>query len=144
MTKILRVDLVFSYWVYIWYLLYVFHFTYYSPKFPLALGLLDNIIMLLMMITYKKTNWKTILNFITINMLIKVVPLYYLQNETIKSKDIYFTLGLFLLFIIWLHINSESLIGNMKDIHDSLLYNKNKTPFMALLDYIRVRYYETK
>ena len=144
MAELLRVDLVFSYWIFIWYLLYMFHFTNYSPKFPLLLGLVDNIIILIMMVTYHKTDWKTIINFIIINMLIKVAPLHFLQNKIIKPQDIYITFVLFLLFIIWLHINSQSLIGNMKAIHDSLLHNKNKTPFMALLDYIRIRYYEPK
>jgi len=39
----LRIDLVFSYWVYFWYILYAFKITNYSPKFPLILGLIDNI-----------------------------------------------------------------------------------------------------
>lgn len=132
----LRVDLVFSYWVYLWYVLYSFNFTEYSPKFPLILGLIDNLIMLIMMLLYG-TSKRTIFYFILINTLIKAVPLYYLRNEKIKMKDIYFTLLLFVIFIFWLHINSQSLIGNLKIIHDSLLYGKNKTPFMALLNNIK-------
>ena len=44
MGKPLRVDLVFSYWVYFWYVLYALKITNYSPKFPIILGLIDNII----------------------------------------------------------------------------------------------------
>lgn len=132
----LRVDLVFSYWIYLWYVLYAFNFTGYSPKFPLILGLIDNLIMLIMMLLYG-TSKRTIFYFILINTLIKAVPLYYLRNEKIKMKDVFFTLLLFIIFIFWLHINSQSLIGNLKIIHDSLLYGKNKTPFMALLNNIK-------
>lgn len=129
----LRPDLVFSYWIYFWYILYAFRITSYSPKFPLILGLIDNIIMLFLMILYN-TNKTTILYFILINTVIKVVPLYYLRNEVTKIKDIYFTILLFIIYIVWLHINEQSLIGNIKLVHDSLLYGKNKTPFMAFMN----------
>jgi hypothetical protein len=128
----LRADLVFSYWIYLWYILYAFKITDFSPKFPLIIGLIDNIIMLALMLVYG-TSKETIFYFIIINTLIKVVPLYYLRNEAIKMKDIYFTVSLFIVFIFWLHINHQSLIGNIKIIHDSLLYGENKTPFMSIL-----------
>jgi hypothetical protein len=135
----LRADLVFSYWIYFWYILYAFKITHFSPKFPLLLGLIDNIIMLLLMLMYG-TSKETIFYFITINTLIKVVPLYYLRNESIKWRDIYFTVFLFILFVGWLHLNKQSLVGNLKIIHDSLLYGQDKTPFMALLNKIKTNF----
>jgi hypothetical protein len=134
MTAI-RADLVFSYWIYVWFVLYILHFTSYSPKFPLVLGLIDNFIMLVLML-YFGSKSKTIILFIIVNTLIKVFPLYYLRNQKIRIKDIYFTVGLFLVFVIWLHINKQSLVGNLKLIHDSLLYNKFQTPFMSLFNKI--------
>ena len=135
----LRADLVFSYWIFAWFILYEFRFTEYSPKFPLILGVIDNLIMLFLMLLYG-TSKRTIFYFIVINTLIKVMPLYYLRNESIQLNDIYFTFGLFLLFIFWLHVNEQSLVGNIKLIHDSLLYGKNQTPFMALLQKIKTNY----
>ena len=132
----LRADLVFSYWIYLWYLLYAFKITTYSPKFPLILGLLDNIIMLFLMLVYG-TSTRTIFYFIIINTLIKVVPLYYLRNEAIKMKDIYFTILLFIIFVLWLHLNKQSLFGNIKLIHDSLLFGQDKTPFMSLINKLK-------
>ena len=95
----LRADLVFSYWIYFWYILYAFNFTKYSPKFPLILGLIDNIIMFGLMLKYG-TSRRTIFYFIIINTFIKLVPLYYLRNESIKLNDIYFTIGLFFVFMV--------------------------------------------
>ena len=132
----MRADLVFSYWIYTWYLLYAFKITNYSPKVALILGVIDNIIMLLLMLLYG-TSRRTIFYFIIINTLIKVVPLYYLRNDPILWRDIYFTGCLFVVFIIWLHMNSQSLVGNIKLVHDSLIYGKDKTPFMALLKTIQ-------
>ncbi len=134
--KALRPDLVFSYWIYVWYILYLFKLTRFSPKFPLILGLVDNIIMLGFMFMYG-TSRETIFYFIIINTLIKIVPLYYLSNEIIYMKDIYFTILLFIIFILWLHINRQSLIGNLKVIYNSLLYGQNKTPFMAIFNNIK-------
>ena len=132
----LRVDLVFSYWIYLWYLLYEFKITNFSPKFPLILGLIDNVIMLILMLMYG-TSKRTIFYFIIINTLIKIVPLYYLRNKTIQTKDIGFTIFLFAVFFIWLHLNKQSLFGNIKLIHDSLLYGQDKTPFMAFINNIK-------
>jgi len=111
----------------------------YSPKLALLLGLIYNSVMLLMMFLYH-TKTKTIISFIVINTFIKLLPLYYLINEKILSKDVYFTIGLFIVFIIWLHINNQSLKGNAKIIYNSLLYGKNKTPLMALLQKIQQNY----
>ena len=91
--------------------------------------------MLFLMILWS-TSLKTIIWFIIINTLIKVVPFYYLRNELFKMKDIYVTMGLFFIYIIWLHINNQSLVGNIKVIYNSLLYGKNETPFMSLLSKI--------
>lgn len=132
----LRTDLVFSYWIYLWYILYAFKITNFSPKFPLILGLIDNIIMLILMLIYG-TSKRTIFYFIIINTLIKVVPLYYLRNEPIRLRDIYFTIFLFFIFFIWLHINRQSLFGNIKIIHDSLIYGQDKTPFMNLINQLK-------
>lgn len=141
MSKSIRMDFVFSYWIYIWYLLYELKITRFSPKFPLIIGLIDNIIMLLFMLLYG-THYKTILYFIIINIIIKIIPLYNLKNDKIIIKDIYFTVILFVIFIFWLHINKENLIGNLKLIYDSLLYNKGTTPFISFLSKLKNNFKE--
>ena len=135
----LRADLIFSYWIYAWYLLYAFKFTSYSPKFALILAFIFYIIMLGLMFLFG-TSRRTIFYFIIINMFIKVAPLYYLRAEKITMTDIYFTGGLFIVFVLWLHLNSQNLVGNMKLVYDSLLYGKDETPFMALLKKIKQNY----
>jgi hypothetical protein len=127
--KSLRFDLVFSYWIFTWFILYLCNITKYSPKFAFILGLIENFFILIMMII-KNTKRITILYFIIINFLIKVLPIYYLRAETIKMKDVYMTFLLFIIFILWLYINNISLIENIKIIYNSLIYGENKTPFM--------------
>lgn len=131
----MRADLVFSYWIYLWYIIYMFNFIKYSPKFALIIGLIDNIIMWILMFLVG-TSLKSILYFILINIVIKVIPIYTLRNERIKLKDVLFTFSLSVIFVIWIHMNSQSLVGNLKLVHDSLIYEKNETPFLSLISRI--------
>jgi hypothetical protein len=132
----LRIDFVFSYWIFVWYILYVFKITTFSPKFPLIIGLIYNIIMFLVMLAYG-TSFSTIINFLIINIIIKTIPLYRLRNEPIMLRDIVFTIILLGIYGIWLHLNGDSLIGNAKLIHDSLLYDKGNTPFIAFVNKLK-------
>ena len=137
--KEIRIDLVFSYWVYLWYLLYILKVTKYNPKFAMGIGIIDNLIMLCLML-YFGTKIQSIITFIIINTIIKIIPYYTLKNTPLKIRDILFTLFLFILFIVWLHINKQSLKGNLKVIYNSLIYGKNKTPLMNLLQKIKKNY----
>lgn len=128
----LRFDLIFSYWIFIWVLIYRLNWTIYSPKFAVIIGIIENFFMLIMMFLYG-TGIESIIYFIIINILIKAIPLYFLRNNSIYWKDIYFTILLFLIYIIWLYINNESLIGNLKLIYDSLINNRFNTPFLSLI-----------
>ena len=89
---------------------------------------------------YFGTKIQSIITFIIINTIIKIIPYYTLKNTPLKIRDILFTLFLFILFIVWLHINKQSLKGNLKVIYNSLIYGKNKTPLMNLLQKIKKNY----
>ena len=130
--KSLRFDLVFSYWIFAWFILYLFNITTFSPNFAFILGLIENIFLLIMMII-RGTKRITIFYFLIINFLIKVLPIYYLRAETIRIKDVYMTTLLFVIFILWLDLNNISIIENIKVIYKSLIYGENKTPFMKFI-----------
>jgi hypothetical protein len=129
---LLRIDLVFSYWIFLWYIFYLYKFTTYSPKFILGLGILENIITFGLMV-YFGSKMNTLIWFLFINLFIKVIPFYTLRNETIKWQDINATIILFLVYCVWVYINGESVIEYQNRIIDSLIHNKNATPFMYLI-----------
>lgn len=133
MEKVLRPDLIFSDWIYIWFVLYYFSFIKWSPKFALIIGLIENVVMLLLVILYG-TKKKTALHFFIVIFMIKIIPLYYLKDENIKWKDVKCTLYIFILFNIWLYMNGQTFISNGKKIHDSLIYGKGETPFMSFFN----------
>jgi hypothetical protein len=129
----MRLDFIFSYWILIWYLAYVVKFTNLSPKFALLIGIIENLALFVFMI-YKRTDIDSLLRFGFGNMLIKVLPFYLLRNEIIIRSDVIVTLLVFALYNAWLYINNETFISIVEKTTDSLVHNKNNTPFMKLLD----------
>ena len=123
---LLRIDLVFSYWIFFWYLFYIYKITNYSPKFILGLGIIENIITYCLMV-YFGSKITTLISFI------KIIPFYTLRKETIKWQDVKATFLLFFVYCIWVYMNGESVIEYQNRIIDSLLHNKNATPFMYVI-----------
>jgi hypothetical protein len=133
---LLRIDLVFSYWIFMWYIIYLNKLTKYSPKFILGLGIIENIITFIFMIYFGATVG-TLISFTLINIVIKIIPFYTLLNQTIQIQDINATILLFFIYCIWVYINGESVIEYQNKILDSLINNKNATPFMYMISKIK-------
>ena len=133
--KLQRLDLIFSYWIFAWYLLYITKITRYSPKFIIILGIIENMILLFFMIQNGSTI-ETIIKFIVINTFIKILPYYSIRNDKIIKKDIVASIVLFIIYIVWLYINKETLLQKYNKIYNSLIQNKNDTPGMIMMNFI--------
>jgi hypothetical protein len=105
----IRLDFGFSYWLFIWYILYQLKFTLYNPKIGLLLALLENVITLLAMVYYKN-KLLYIIVFCLLNTFIKVIPIWTLWNTAYKWSDFYAAIALFLVFSIWLSIHNLNFI----------------------------------
>jgi len=132
-----RIDLVFSYWIFIWYILYIFKIINLNPKFAIYCGITENIIIFYMMLYYK-TNIKIIIGFILMFILLKILPLYTLINTKILKKDIFITLLLFIIYLLWLYINNISILDLKKQIIDMILYNKHTFPGIYFLHKLKL------
>ena len=132
----LRFDLVLSYWIFAWYLLYITKIVSYSPKLMLFLGIIENSLVLLLMFYYG-SNITTITYFIVVNLFIKVIPFYTLINEKMQSREVKGTIIFLLIYLVWVYINGQSVITYYKNIINSLIHNKNETPFIALITKIK-------
>ena len=126
-----RFDFIFSYWIFLWYVLFIFKFTKYNPIFAIILGIIINIIYLAFMIYYKN-DIIYILLFIIINFCIKVIPLLTLRNTKYNKKDIYALIFYFTLYYFWVHYNNSNISFLLKTI--SLI--KHNKPFTPLIYYI--------
>lgn len=132
----MRFDLVFSYWIFAWYLLYILNFTKYSPKFAIMIGIIENIVLLIFM-SLNGANRRTIGYFILVNTFIKLLPFYTLRHDTIRVKDIQATVILAIIYVGWIFTNNQSITGNYKLVYDSLTKNKDTMPFLALVSYVK-------
>ena len=120
----IRPDFIFSYWIFLWYIFYMFNITSFSPKFAILLGIIENIFTLI--IIYK-VGINTIY-FIIMALLLKVIPLYTIRKDTIRAQDVQFTFGLFIVYLIWCSINRFNII----DVFTHAVY-KQDLPGMILL-----------
>jgi len=132
----MRLDYVFSYWIVAWYLLYIAKITKYNPKFVLILGIIENSFLLLFMIIYK-TKISSIVIFIILNIFIKIIPYYTVRNDKIIKKDIIATIILFIIYCLWLYINTgNNVIEYYIKISESVIKDKNETPAMRFINNI--------
>lgn len=128
-----NLSVIFSIWIFVWYLLYVCNITNYNPKFAIIIGIISNILVILLMIYYK-TKLKLIVLFIIIMCLIKLIPIYTIRNTKITKKDIIATFILLILYLIFLKLNNKSILLEMDIIKKVIIDNKNVLPGMDTLE----------
>lgn len=120
-----RPDLIFSYWIFAWFILYkLFKLPINSPKLLLILGLIYNSYLLFKMYLNNMDNHYLFSFFMTI-VILKLIPLYYLRSESIFKKHVHTSLivfGLFGLYIV-------SYFGNFGRIFNA--YNKGENNIVS-------------
>jgi hypothetical protein len=125
-----RIDFIFSYWIFAWYLLYMARITIYSPKLALIIAVIEAIVSYLLL---KTANTFTMVSTLIIVSCIKIIPLITLWREPIRQKDIWVLFTLFMIYNIWLGIYGETMLGVYKKIQVLLDKNTNELPFMYVL-----------
>jgi len=101
-----RFDYIFSYWIVLWYVLYELNLVSYNPKGALIPALLANFMFLCIMLYY---SYSYTIVFVTIVMLIKGIPLWSIWNDPYRLKDVYATIVLFVLYLLWIWINDVNI-----------------------------------
>ena len=138
-------DKFFSYWALTWFIIYYFGNTYLekytgykisSPKLALHLALYENIIELISLISVNLNVW-LITKFILLILIIKVLPLYLIWDvKLVLPKDIYILIGVFIVYVIYLHLIGTSILEVYKATNKSLAEGKNDTPFYKFIDWL--------
>ena len=100
-----RIDFVFSYWIFVWYIFYIIGIVKYNPKWGLTIGLIENIIALCLMFVYKNSIINIFL-FCFINFFIKILPLWTLRKTKYEINGIYSLFLLFCIYLIWVKVNN--------------------------------------
>lgn len=135
-------DFTFSYWIFVWFLIYYFGITKYNPKIWLMIALGFNSFQLIDMIIRK--NYIRGFFFIVINILIKIIPIYLLWNTKNKVSDFVAGLVLSVIFFLWVlfRIGSiENIIKYFKNMRQLEINNKPSTPLITFFEK-RLRYFK--
>lgn len=134
----MRLDFIFSYWILIWFIAYFVKFTTFSPKFVFLIGMLENIGVMLFLI-HKNTSLKSVFYFFLVVLITKLLPLYFMRNETIKRGDVIFAFALFALYNAWLFINNRNFININMEAIDSMAHDRHDMPMLKLFNYIETK-----
>jgi hypothetical protein len=132
----IRPDLIFSYWIYLWYILYIFKVLKYNPKLAIIFGMIENLIMFILMCIYNTKKILVVL-FIIMFIILKLIPLYTIWNDKIQfNDDIKNTSLLFIIYLLWIHLNQLTITDALTNAKNLILHNKNTMPGMKILQYI--------
>lgn len=123
----------FSYWIFIWYILYVLHLTQYNPKIGLLFALIANILLLILMIWYKTTTHLVFL-LLLVMLFEKIIPLYTIWNIKTSYNDVLVFIILFAIYIVWIIMNKQYINNFINNLFDLIIYKKNTLPAMILLE----------
>lgn len=66
--------------------------------------------------------------------ILKIIPIYTIWNSKIKINDIFITIILLFIYLLWMHINQKNTDDFIKNTKKLIIYNKNTLPGMQLLE----------
>ena len=133
----IRSDYIFSYWIFLWFILYLLKLVPYNPKLIIILGIIEILFTLIYLIV-KNASLRKITKFIIINIIIKFIPLLLIYKDPLRKKDIYATVILVLIYLIWMYINDVNVIKVYQKLINSYLENNSssRTYFSKLYDIV--------
>lgn len=110
--EVIRLDLILSYWLFFWWILYELKIVTGNPKLFLILGFVVNLCMLaIKMVKHSRT----VVPFIIINTIIKVIPLIALMHTVITPNDVSASLTVAVIYVFWMLINIETVVSNINN-----------------------------
>lgn len=119
----LRSDLVFSVWIFVWCILYFIGIIPYNPTCILLISTIIVFIFIIQYLWYKNAIKYNMTKFLLMNTMIKIVPILLLwwQNSlSISLSDVYFTILFFVIYNIYLQLNGTDMV---------LVYNQLVIPY---------------
>ena len=127
-----RPDYIFTYWILIWFFLYIVKLVPYNPEYLFYAGLSLGIFQLVIMLVYKKS-LPDILSFVLSVSLTKGLPIYFLHGEETTQADIYAMVSSVVVFFSWLIFNGVPI---KKFILEYLTPDKNGQISFPVTNYI--------
>lgn len=137
---------IFSYWIFIWFLLYLIGLRKENPFWILVIGYLLTIIEFFYLMIMGANNYNLI-KFFIINVIIKFIPIliilaiYKFKFIPIKLLDFYFMIYLIIIYlIIMIYINKNPIISYNQMLNSYINNDKKyQTFFSKIYDYLYLK-----
>jgi hypothetical protein len=130
----MRFDYIFSYWIFLWWMLYQMKWVNANPKFMIIIAL---VYICFVLVIKSDTKRCRIFPFLLSIIIIKLIPLYTLRNTTVVQSDIYYTLLIFLLYVVWVVLNDD--VQYVYDFY-ALSLRDTSPPF----EYVYMKFFDTE
>ena len=118
---------IFSYWIFIWFILFYVGLTKYNPLFLLLVGYIFTLFEFIYLII-NKTSKYNLIKFFIINVLIKFIPILLIIKFPLRFNldDIYVSIYLILTYLIIMSIMNKNPYEYYKLMINTYLYNDNE------------------
>lgn len=127
-----RLDFIFSYWIFAWFLLYIIGLINTPPKFLLIVGFVINLIELAYLFI-EKVSVYNLVKFSVINTFLKVIPLYFVYQIKITQYEIMLSSCLLLLYFMWLYIHKVNVQYFYSQFLDTYKTNRGKKTIVSAM-----------
>lgn len=112
-----RFDLVFSYWVFAWWVLYMARAVprWASPLLALCIGAGENLLLLVWML-WNGYNWRVVGLFVCLNSLTKGVPIWLLLRTGGRIhllRDLVVLAAVFAAYVAWVAWSGRTVVGQI-------------------------------
>ena len=121
----MRFDFVFSYWIFVWWILYELGLVKQNPKFIIILAIIY-IFSLILGNNNKKASCY-FLPLIISSCIIKFYPLFSLRDTEIEYSDVIFSFQFVLMYLFWLLVNDG--VEDVFNFYFSNNHNNMRPPF---------------
>lgn len=130
---------IFSYWIFVWFILYYIGLTKYNPLFILIIGYIFTLFELIYLMI-SKISFYNLIKYFIINILIKFIPILLIIKFPLKFNinDIYISISLLIIYFITMIILNKNPYEYYKMMINTYINddNKYKTYISKFYDFI--------
>jgi hypothetical protein len=133
-----KINKYFSVWIFVWFILYYYKYTNFNPLYALILAFIIGYILFIIPMIQNNVSISYLFYFTMITVIVKVIPIYLIRNDEMKSRDILFSLLLYLIYLLHIKylycLTFHSVYNNI--LNKLIDEDKKKTPFFCLFNKI--------
>ena len=128
MVELITFTYFFSYWIFVWFIVYKLGWTKYNPYVWLVLGLICDFFSFFLMLFFRNDFLNPFL-FGLLQFFMKIIPIGVLWDSSIRWRDIYGGLGLLVIYLITMVVLGR-LFSSRNPYYELLIAILKNRPFL--------------